>query len=114
AVGDVESIGFEAIVPYEWELGGRFLARLPDSCRLYGLPTADGRVPTFCLTVRGLTPAEAASRLAERGFAVWHGDYYAVEVMKRLGLPEGALRIGIVHYNTAEEVDRLLRELERL
>jgi selenocysteine lyase/cysteine desulfurase len=111
AVGYVESLGFEAIVPYERELGARFLAGLSESCRLFGLPTMDGRVPTFCLTVEGLTPAEAAERLAERGFAVWHGDYYAVEVMKRLALPDGAVRVGIVHYNTAEEVDRLLKAL---
>jgi selenocysteine lyase/cysteine desulfurase len=45
---------------------------------------------------------------------VWHGDYYAVEVMDRLGLPEGGLRIGIAHYNTADEVDRLLAELTKL
>jgi selenocysteine lyase/cysteine desulfurase len=84
---------------------------VPDSCRLHGLPTMDGRVPTFCVTVRGQTPAVAAERLAERGLAVWHGNYYAVEVMERLGLPDGAVRVGIVHYNTAEEVDRLLAEL---
>jgi cysteine desulfurase family protein (TIGR01976 family) len=114
AVGYVESIGFEAIVPYEGGLGARFLAGLPPSCRLYGLPTTNGRVPTFCVTVRGLTPAEAAERLAERGFAVWDGNYYAVEVMNRLGLPDGAVRIGIVHYNTAEEVDRLLEALAAL
>jgi selenocysteine lyase/cysteine desulfurase len=114
AVGYVDSIGFDAIVAYERELGERFLAGLPDSCRLYGLATMDGRVPTFCLTVRGLTPAMASERLAERGFAVWHGNYYALEVMDRLGLQEGGLRAGIVHYNTAEEVDRLLRELENL
>jgi selenocysteine lyase/cysteine desulfurase len=42
---------------------------------------------------------------------VWHGNYYAVEIMKRLGLPDGAVRIGIVHYNTADEVDRLLAAL---
>lgn len=114
AVGYVESIGFEAIVPYERELGARFLTGLPESCRLHGLATMDGRVPTFCLTVDGLSPDKAASRLADRGFAVWSGDYYAVEVMSRLGLPEGALRVGIVHYNTAEEVDRLLAELARL
>ena len=52
-------------------------------------------------------------RLADRGFAVWDGNYYAVEIMKRLGLPDGAVRIGIVHYNTADEVDRLLEELSR-
>jgi cysteine desulfurase family protein (TIGR01976 family) len=108
------SVGFDAIVPYEQELGERFLDGLPETCTLYGLPTMDGRVPTFCVTVRGLTPAMAAKRLAERGFAVWHGDYYAVEVMSRLGLPEGGLRIGIVHYNTADEVDRLLSELRSL
>jgi cysteine desulfurase family protein (TIGR01976 family) len=114
AVHYMDSVGFDAIVPYERELGERFLAGLPGTCTLYGLPTMDGRVPTFCLTVRGLTPAMAAERLAERGLAVWHGDYYAVEVMDRLGLPEGGLRIGIVHYNTADEVDRLLEELARL
>ena len=45
---------------------------------------------------------------------MWDGNYYAVEIMKRLGLPDGAVRIGIVHYNTADEVDRLLDELSRL
>jgi cysteine desulfurase family protein (TIGR01976 family) len=111
AVGYVDSVGYEAIVPYERELGARFLAGLPESWRLHGLPTMDGRVPTFCLTARALTPAEAAERLAERGFALWHGDYYAIEVMNRLGLPGGGVRVGIVHYNTAVEVDRLLEAL---
>jgi cysteine desulfurase family protein (TIGR01976 family) len=114
AVDYAESVGFDAIVPYERELGRRFLVGLPESCRLHGLPAMDGRVPTFCLTVQGLTPDMAAERLAERGFATWSGNYYAVEVMERLGLPDGALRIGIVHYNTAEEVDRLLAALSGL
>jgi len=111
AVGYVEWVGFETIVPYERELGMRFLAGLPKSCRLHGLPEMEGRVPTFCLTVGELSPDAAAERLAERGFAVWSGDYYAVEVMNRLGLPDGAVRVGIVHYNTAEEVDGLLEAL---
>jgi cysteine desulfurase family protein (TIGR01976 family) len=114
AVDYVESVGFDAIVPYERELGERFLAGLPETCRLYGLPSMDGRVPTFCVDVQGLTPDLAAARLAERGFATWSGNYYAVEVMKRLGLADGALRIGLVHYNTAEEVDRLLGALGEL
>jgi cysteine desulfurase family protein (TIGR01976 family) len=114
AVGYVDSVGFEAIVPYERELGARFLAGLPESCRLYGRPTTNGRVPTFCFTVRELHPDAAAERLAERGFAVWSGNYYALEVMNRLGLPDGALRVGIVHYNTTEEVDRLLEALREL
>jgi cysteine desulfurase family protein (TIGR01976 family) len=111
AVGYVDSVGFETIVPYERELGMRFLAGLPESCRLHGLPEMEGRVPTFCLTVGDLGPDAAAERLAERGFAVWSGNYYAVEVMNRLGLPDGAVRVGIVHYNTAEEVDGLLEAL---
>jgi cysteine desulfurase family protein (TIGR01976 family) len=114
AVGYVDSIGWDAICAYERELGERFLAGLPDTCRLHGLPTMDGRVTTFCITVRGQTPATAAERLAERGLAVWHGNYYAIEVMERLGLPDGAVRAGIVHYNTADEVDRLLAGLASL
>jgi cysteine desulfurase family protein (TIGR01976 family) len=114
AVRYIESIGFDAIAAHERELGERFLAGLPDSCTLYGLPTMDGRVPTFCFNVEGLSPLEAATRLGERGLAVWRGNYYAVEVMDRLGLPEGAVRAGMLHYNTAEEVDRLLAELASL
>ena len=114
AVRYVESIGYGAIVAHERELGERFLAGLPERCSLYGLPTMAGRVPTFCFNVDGLTPLEAATRLGERGLAVWRGNYYAVEVMKRLGLPDGAVRAGFLHYNTAEEVDRLLAELAAL
>ena len=71
----------------------------------------DGRVPTFALTHESLSPDAAAARLAERKLAVWSGDYYAVEVMQRLGLLDGAIRVGLVHYNTAQEVDRLLDAL---
>jgi selenocysteine lyase/cysteine desulfurase len=74
----------------------------------------DARVATFALTFPRFSPEEAATRLAERDIAVYWGDYYAVEVMRRLGLPDGAVRVGIIHYNTAEEVDRLLSELEGL
>ena len=71
-------------------------------------------MPTFAFTVDGLSPAEVAGRLGELGFAVWSGNYYAVEVMERLGLPDGAVRVGFVHYNTVDEVDRLLDALSRL
>jgi cysteine desulfurase family protein (TIGR01976 family) len=114
AVGYLDSIGWDAICAYERELGERFLAGLPDTCRLHGLPTMDGRVPTFCVAVRGQAPAVAARRLAEEGLAVWAGNYYAVELMERLGLPDGAVRAGIVHYHTADEVDRLLAGLAAL
>lgn len=112
AVEYVHELGWEAIRAHERALGERFLAGLPDRCTLYGLPTMDGRVPTFAFTVDGLAPREVAERLAERKIAVWDGDYYAAEVMAHLGLqPEGAVRAGLVHYNTPDEVDRLLAAL---
>jgi selenocysteine lyase/cysteine desulfurase len=76
----------------------------------------EGRAPTFAFTVDALAPRAVAEALAAREIAVWEGDYYAVEVMKRLGLGEagGAVRAGLVHYNTAAEVDRLLAALEEL
>jgi cysteine desulfurase family protein (TIGR01976 family) len=115
AVEYVDSIGWPAIVSWERTLGERFLDGLPDGCRLHGLPTMTGRVPTFAFTHDGLPSSEVAARLGERGFAVWHGNYYALEIMHRLGLEDGgAVRVGLVHYNTLEEVDHLLEELARL
>jgi cysteine desulfurase family protein (TIGR01976 family) len=112
AVEYVDSIGWEAIQAHERELGQRFLDGLPDSCTLYGVNSMDRRVSTFAFNVEGQSPRAVAERLGERNIAVWQGNYYAVEVMKRLGLDEGAVRAGIVHYNTADEVDRLLGELQ--
>jgi len=116
AVEYVESIGWEAIQAHERALGERFLAGLPENVTLYGLPTMEGRVATFAFNVEDMSAREAATRLGDAGFAVWHGDYYAVEVMKRLGLEAGggAVRAGIVHYNTADEVDGLLAEISAL
>jgi cysteine desulfurase family protein (TIGR01976 family) len=114
AVEYIDSIGWEGIQAHERELGQRFLDGLPHSCTLHGLNTMDGRVSTFAFNVEGRSPRAVAAHLGERGLAVWQGNYYAVEVMKRLGLDEGAVRAGIVHYNTVDEVDRLLNELEQL
>jgi cysteine desulfurase family protein (TIGR01976 family) len=116
AVDYIDSLGWEAITRHERELGERFLAGLPEPIQLHGLPTMTGRVPTFCFSVPGLSAEETAERLAERDLAVWWGNYYALETMKRLGLdPEdGAVRAGIVHFNTEEEVDRLLAALRDL
>ena len=110
----LDSIGWEAIVAHERGLGQRFLDGLPDRCRLYGLDRMADRVSTFAFNVDGLAPGEVAARLGERGFAVWHGNYYALAIMQRLGLEDGAVRVGFVHYNTAEEVDRLLAVLAQL
>jgi cysteine desulfurase family protein (TIGR01976 family) len=112
AVDYIEDIGWDAIQAHERELGERFLTGLPEPYTLHGLPTMDGRVSTFAFTHRERSAREIATRLGERGVGVWHGDYYAIEVMKRLGLEDGgAVRAGIVHYNTEREVDRLLEEL---
>ncbi|HET7045377.1 MAG TPA: cysteine desulfurase-like protein [Gaiellaceae bacterium] len=110
-VDHVHTLGWEAIAAHERGLGQRLLDGLPERCRLWGPQTMDGRVPTFALTVAGQTPQEVATRLGEADIAVWHGNYYAVEAMNALGLEDGAVRVGIVHYNTAGEVDRLLDEL---
>jgi cysteine desulfurase family protein (TIGR01976 family) len=115
AVDYVHELGWHAIVGHERSLGERFLAGLPEGVELYGLPTMEGRVPTFCFNVLGRSPEDAAVELAARDLAVWHGDYYAWETMRVLGLDGvGAVRAGIVHYNTAEEVDRLLAALGEL
>ena len=70
-------------------------------------------VATFAFTHARRTPREVATTLGDRGIAVWHGDYYAVELMRALGLADGggAVRAGLVHYNTEHEVDRLLEAL---
>jgi selenocysteine lyase/cysteine desulfurase len=111
AVEYIDSIGWPAIRAQERALGQQFLDALPDHVTLYGPPAMDGRVPTFAFTVEGESPRATAERLAEREIAVWDGNYYAVEIMDRLGLPDGAVRAGFVHYNTAAEVDRLLEAL---
>jgi selenocysteine lyase/cysteine desulfurase len=73
-------------------------------------------VSTFCFTVPGSTARSVAEHLAARDVAVWWGNYYALETMRHLGLDvdDGAVRAGIVHYNTADEVDRLLAGLGEL
>jgi cysteine desulfurase family protein (TIGR01976 family) len=114
AVGYIDSVAWDTIRAHERALGARFLADLPEQIDLYGLRTMEGRVPTFCFNVPGRSPEEVASLLAGRDLAVWHGNYYAVEVMQHLGLADGAVRAGIVHYNTEEEVDRLLTALSEL
>ncbi|MGA2007258.1 MAG: cysteine desulfurase-like protein [Solirubrobacteraceae bacterium] len=104
--------GMAAIVPYERALGERFLQTLPDSVTVYGLPTLEGRVPTFLVNVDGAPAAEVAGALGERGVGVWaHNTWYSLNLYQRLGYDGDAIRIGFIHYNTADEVDRLVSEL---
>jgi cysteine desulfurase family protein (TIGR01976 family) len=74
------------------------------------------RVPTVAVRMAGRTPRELAKHLAERGIFAWDGNYYALNLSERLGVEPtgGMLRIGLVHYNTAGEVDRLLAALREL
>ena len=108
----------EACVAYESTIGQRLLAGLAaiPGVRLWGRPTMEGRVPTFAITIEGQHPDHIAARLAERDIFVWSGHFYAVEVIARLGLEQagGLIRIGLCHYNTAEEVDRLLLALREI
>jgi cysteine desulfurase family protein (TIGR01976 family) len=105
--------GFAAIIPYERGLGERFLAGIPDSVRVYGLPTMESRVPTFLVNVDGLPAAEVAAQLAQQQVGVWaHDSWYSLNLYKRLGYKKDAIRIGFIHYNTSEEVDRLIAGLQ--
>ena len=115
AVDYIDSIGWTAIQAHERALGLEFLESAPDNVRFYGVESIDQRVPTFAFTVEGHTPRAVAEHLGARDIAVWNGNYYAVEVMERLGLgTEGAVRVGFVHYNTRAEVFRLLDALKEL
>ena len=114
AVEYLDALGWDAVQAHETALGERFLDGLPSAVELYGLRTMSGRVPTFCFNLPGRSPESVATALAERGLAVWHGNYYSLETMRHLGLEDGAVRAGIVHYNTEDEVDRLLAALDAL
>ncbi len=94
------------------------LATIPGA-HVYGLTApADlpRRVPTVMLTAAGHTPRELAEGLAARGIFAWDGNYYALNLMERLGLEPsgGALRIGLAHYNTPAEVDRIVAALREV
>jgi cysteine desulfurase family protein (TIGR01976 family) len=80
-----------------------------DDVTLVGAPTR--RTPTVAFTVAGRTPQQLAADLAAQGVCVWAGHYYAIELMRRLGLPDGAVRAGVVCSTTDDEVDRLLEAL---
>jgi cysteine desulfurase family protein (TIGR01976 family) len=105
--------GFDAIVPHERSLGERFLAAIPDTATVYGLPTMQGRVPTFLVNVDGVPATDVVRHLAAREIGVWaHDSWYSLNLYERLGYEHEAIRIGFIHYNTAEEVDRLVAGLE--
>jgi cysteine desulfurase family protein (TIGR01976 family) len=106
--------GFDAIVPYERELGERFLAGISsEAVTIYGLPGMAGRVPTFLVNVERVPAKRVVDHLAARQIGVWaHDSWYSLNLYKRLGYEQDAIRIGFIHYNTSAEVDRLVGALE--
>ena len=115
---------YRAIRQHEMSLAARMIRGLLEisGLRFFGISDAarfGERVPTVAVRLAGQTPQAAAKFLGDRGIFTWDGNYYALNLTERLGVEKdgGLLRIGLVHYNTAEEVERLLgalREFSRL
>jgi selenocysteine lyase/cysteine desulfurase len=110
-----------AIQGYERTLAERMVAGLNSipGVRLWGISDParfDERTPTFAITIEGMTPRQVAQNLAREGIFAWDGDFYAQALIERLGQLEtgGLLRLGIVHYTVADEVDRVLDALDRM
>ena len=106
---------YHAIQKHERILAERLirgLAAIP-RLKIYGITDPrrfDQRCPTIAVRIAGYTPLELATALGERGFFTWDGNYYALNLTERLDVEKdgGFLRIGLVHYNTSEEIDRLI------
>jgi cysteine desulfurase family protein (TIGR01976 family) len=111
---------FAEITAYERALCRQLIAGLAalPGVRLWGiadLDRLDQRVPTVSITHRKLAPAALADYLGRRGIFAWHGNFYALALSEALGLePAGLVRLGLLHYNTADEVQRLLSALQEL
>jgi len=109
---------YDAIQKHERGLMERLIRGLLSipGLKLYGIcdpERFDQRCPTIAVRIKGHTPLELATRLGERGFFTWDGNYYALNLTERLDVEKdgGFLRIGLAHYNTSEEVERLLDNL---
>jgi cysteine desulfurase family protein (TIGR01976 family) len=118
-------VGIEAayvsIRQHERELIERTMRGLTSirGLKIYGITDPgrfNDRCPTFAVRIEGHTPLELATKLGERGIFTWDGNYYALNLTEHLDVEKsgGFLRIGLVHYNTAEEVDRLLTALDEM
>ena len=110
-----------AIRAYEYELSRALIEAIESvpGTRIYGIADVkrlEQRVPTVSFTMEGITPRRLAERLSELGLYAWDGNYYALAVTQRLGIEDrgGMLRVGAVHYNTLEEVNRLREALHQI
>jgi cysteine desulfurase family protein (TIGR01976 family) len=111
----------EAIHKHERKMMEKMIAGLIaiPGLKLYGISdpqSYDHRCATFVVRIQGHTPLELATKLGERGFFTWDGNYYALNLAEQLDVERlgGFLRIGLVHYNTLEEVERLLDALREI
>jgi len=112
-------VAFSAIEEYEGELCWKMIEGLEDiGVKIWGINNSSMknlRAPTVSFTHHSMTAGEIGTALAEHGIFAWAGNFYALELSEVLGLePEGALRVGILHYNTAEEVGRFLKVLSEI
>ena len=113
-------VAFSAIEEYERELCWRMIEGLKkiDGVKIWGITSPEEfelRAPTVSFTHHSITAEEIGAVLAAHGIFTWAGNFYALELSEALGLePEGALRVGLLHYNTMEEVERFLRELSSI
>ncbi len=111
----------EAIVGYERALVTRLIDGLESllGVTIHGITDRsrfDERVPTVSVSIDGVEPRTAAERLGQQGIFVWDGDFYATGLIERLGKADtgGVVRLGLVHYNTADEVDRTVEAVGAL
>lgn len=107
--------GMAAMMAYERQISERLITGLSQisGLRIWGitdLKRLDRRVPTVSFTLEGWRPRDAAEKLAGQNIFVWDGNYYALAIMERLDLQQygGMVRVGAAHYNTFEEIDRLI------
>jgi cysteine desulfurase family protein (TIGR01976 family) len=110
-----------AIRAYEFELSRTLLDVLEETpgVTIYGLTDPrrlEDRVPTFAFNLKGWHPRQVAQKLGEEGIFVWDGNYYALAVTERLGVEQsgGMVRVGPVHYNTVEEIEKFGEVLRRI
>jgi cysteine desulfurase family protein (TIGR01976 family) len=111
----VVSADWEAVHAHEQALLAAALDGLGRMAHVTLYGAAADRAPTLMFNVGGRTADEVAAALAEREIAVWHGNYYAWELERHLGLaPHGAVRAGFVHYNDEADAERLLAAIADL